>query len=71
MTLLEGGSLREKLENHENGLPEEEVRKYFNQLINAVHYCHEHANIAHRDIKPENLILDENNKLYLCDFGVS
>lgn len=71
MTLLEEGTLADKLIEFENGLPEEQVRKYFLSLILAVHYCHEKANIAHRDIKPENLMLDKNDNLYLCDFGVS
>jgi serine/threonine protein kinase len=40
-------------------------------MVSAIHYCHEVANIAHRDIKPENMMLDENDRLVLCDFGVS
>jgi len=43
----------------EGGLPEKDVHQYFRQLISAVHYCHEVANIAHRDIKPENMMLDK------------
>ena len=71
MTLLESGTLRDKIDESPDGLPEEEVKKYFLSLVSAVHYCHEKANIAHRDIKPENLMLDKNDNLYLCDFGVS
>ena len=39
--------------------------------MSSLYYCHEVQKIAHRDIKPENLMLDENGKLVLCDFGVS
>ena len=34
-------------------------------------YCHECAGVIHRDIKPENLLIDEQNRVKLADFGVS
>lgn len=71
MDYLPGGNLAEKLRNSESGLPEEEVRCYFRELISAIHYCHEVKRLAHRDIKPENIMFNENGKLVLCDFGVS
>lgn len=40
-------------------LTEDQIRKYFRQLISAIEYCHENAKIIHRDIKPENILLDE------------
>lgn len=52
-------------------LTEEECRLYFRDLISAVEYCHECAKIVHRDIKPENILIDDNNRIKLADFGVS
>ncbi|KAI3991854.1 hypothetical protein MKX01_012799 [Papaver californicum] len=45
-------------------------RRYFQQLISAVGYCHSHG-VFHRDLKPENLLLDEKGDLKVSDFGLS
>ncbi|KAL9259795.1 CBL-interacting protein kinase 32-like protein [Drosera capensis] len=47
-----------------------EARKYFQQLINAVDYCHSRG-VYHRDLKPENLLLDAAGNLKVSDFGLS
>ncbi|KAH9604587.1 hypothetical protein KSS87_003608 [Heliosperma pusillum] len=46
------------------------ARKYFQQLISAVDYCHSRG-VYHRDLKPENLLLDQNEDLKITDFGLS
>ncbi|CAK9142697.1 unnamed protein product [Ilex paraguariensis] len=51
-------------------LKEDVARKYFQQLINAVDFCHSRV-VYHRDLKPENLLLDENENLKVSDFGLS
>ncbi|KAK6144111.1 hypothetical protein DH2020_020931 [Rehmannia glutinosa] len=48
----------------------DEARKYFQQLINAVDYCHSRG-VFHRDLKPENLLLDVAGNLKVSDFGLS
>ncbi|XWS35398.1 hypothetical protein CRYUN_Cryun21dG0122900 [Craigia yunnanensis] len=45
-------------------------RRYFQQLISAVGFCHSRG-VFHRDLKPENLLLDENWNLKVSDFGLS
>lgn len=51
-------------------MPEFQARRFFQQIISAVEYCHKHK-IVHRDLKPENLLLDENMDVKIADFGLS
>lgn len=46
------------------------VKKVFLQICSALSYCHDHG-IYHCDIKPENLLLDADDNVFLCDFGLS
>lgn len=64
-----GQELFDHIVRHER-LEEDEARKYFQQIISAVQYCHKHK-IVHRDLKPENLLLDEKMEIKIADFGLS
>ncbi|KAI6685409.1 hypothetical protein NL676_031322 [Syzygium grande] len=64
-----GGELFDKIVNH-GRMSEDKARKYFQQLINAVDYCHSRG-VYHRDLKPENLLLDGYGNLKVSDFGLS
>lgn len=68
MEYVRGGELFNKVAK--GRLKEESARKYFQQLISAVGFCHARG-VFHRDLKPENLLLDENGDLKVSDFGLS
>ncbi|XP_011039070.1 PREDICTED: CBL-interacting serine/threonine-protein kinase 9-like isoform X2 [Populus euphratica] len=66
---VDGGELFDTIAKH-GRLREDEARRYFQQLINAVDYCHSRG-VFHRDLKPENLLLDSHGVLKVSDFGLS
>lgn len=68
MEYVKGGELFAKVAKGK--LKEDQARKYFQQLISAVDFCHSRG-VYHRDLKPENLLLDENENLKISDFGLS
>ena len=46
--------------------------QYMREVLEAVRYIHSFSpKIIHRDIKPENLLLDDNYRVLLSDFGWS
>ncbi|CAI0475925.1 unnamed protein product [Linum tenue] len=68
MEYVRGGELFNKVAK--GRLKEDAARRYFQQLISAVAFCHARG-VFHRDLKPENLLLDENGSLKVSDFGLS
>jgi 5'-AMP-activated protein kinase catalytic alpha subunit len=69
MEYVKGGELFDRVVD-KGRLKEEEARKYFQQLIGAVDFCHSRG-VYHRDLKPENVLLDENGDVKVSDFGLS
>jgi len=65
---VKGGELFIKIAKGK--LREDAARKYFQQLVSAVDFCHSRG-VYHRDLKPENLLVDENGNLKISDFGLS
>merc|ERR1711962_1470888 len=69
MEYVAGGELFDYIVKH-GKLKEEDARRFFQQIISGVDYCHRH-NVVHRDLKPENLLLDNNLNVKIADFGLS
>jgi len=69
MEYAKGGELFDKIV-HQGRLKEDQARECFQQLIDAVDYCHSRG-VYHRDLKPENLLLDSAGNMKISDFGLS
>ncbi|GCE28892.1 hypothetical protein KDA_43760 [Dictyobacter alpinus] len=63
------GSLRQR---HARGsrVPLAQVVEYVTQIADALQYAHDRR-LIHRDIKPENMLIGEQGKLLLGDFGIA
>jgi len=65
------GDMCSHLQKLGHGLPQEQARKYFRQLVEAVAFMHGKG-YCHLDISLENILIDEaNDCVKLCDFGLS
>ncbi|KAJ6794313.1 CBL-interacting protein kinase 1-like [Iris pallida] len=66
---VDGGELFDKIAL-KGRLSEREGRKLFQQIIDAISYCHDKG-VYHRDLKPENVLLDAKGNIKISDFGLS
>jgi len=72
MVLIRGVPLDEYMGgfNNPKSLEPTTAENYFRQLLNIVDKCHQ-AGVMHRDIKPNNIMVTQENKIVLIDFGLS
>jgi len=70
MGYVRGESLADRL-RREGKLPEEEARRVFAEIADALDHAHRQG-VIHRDVKPDNVLLDdESGRALLTDFGVA
>jgi len=67
MPIMEGRSLRERLDK-ERQLPLDEAVRITQEVASALDYAHRHG-VIHRDIKPANILLHEGAAM-VADFGI-
>jgi predicted Ser/Thr protein kinase len=71
MEYIEGGSLMDYVEQTETcTLLEEEALKIIREVASALSAMHSHR-MNHLDVKPENILMSEEGKAVLIDFGAA
>jgi len=68
MEYINGGNLFSFLKKRRK-VSEKTAKFLYKQIILGIKYIHSH-NIVHRDIKLENILIDLNNNIKICDFGI-
>ncbi|GAA0230408.1 hypothetical protein GCM10009527_028610 [Actinomadura nitritigenes] len=70
LPLLPGPDLATLMEQHPGGLPVQQALEYCAQAADGLAAAHA-AGVIHRDVKPANLILDQQGRVKVCDFGIA
>lgn len=73
LEMCDGGTLSERitdLKTRMSSMPWDMLRSFTRQIVDAMAYMHS-CRIAHRDLKPLNIVLQGQNTVKLCDFGMS
>lgn len=70
---IEGTDLESLLEEIDFALPQEKVVGWAIQICEVLSYVHNHKPnpIVFRDMKPSNIMLKENGRIMLVDFGIA
>jgi polar amino acid transport system substrate-binding protein len=70
MAYMRGGTLADRIEQSQGGLPDDESIRLFDLIAKGLDYAHAKG-IVHRDLKPNNILMDEDGNPYLADFGLA
>jgi eukaryotic-like serine/threonine-protein kinase len=70
MPFLGGGTFHDVLKQRHRPLEVEQVVSYLEQIGSVLDYAHQRG-VVHLDLKPQNLLVHEDGRLLLSDFGLA
>ena len=69
MAFVEGQDLQHII--HDNPkMPMDRILNFARQIAEALAAAHAEG-VVHRDLKPQNLLVDKNDQIFVCDFGLA
>ena len=69
MAYVEGSDLQHVIKDNPK-MPLERVLNFSKQIADALAAAHAEG-VVHRDLKPQNVLVDKNDQIYICDFGLA
>jgi len=69
MACVDGDTLAKRLVEH-GPLPVDDARRILREVADALAYAHARG-VIHRDIKPDNILLGEDGRAMVTDFGIA
>ena len=69
MAFVEGQDLQHIIRDNPK-MPLERILNFARQIAEALAAAHAEG-VVHRDLKPQNLLVDKNDQIYVCDFGLA
>lgn len=68
---LSASFLKNEISNRGDRIPEFVIGRIASSVVHALWFLKEKMNIIHRDIKPSNILIDNDGRVKICDFGIS
>jgi eukaryotic-like serine/threonine-protein kinase len=69
MAFVEGQDLQHIIRENPK-MPLERILNFARQIAEALAAAHAEG-VVHRDLKPQNLLVDKNDQIFVCDFGLA
>ncbi|MEL7645555.1 MAG: serine/threonine-protein kinase [Anaerolineaceae bacterium] len=70
MDFIQGVTLRKLLKEESKTFSLSKILSIMDPMCKALNYAHE-QDVIHCDVKPENIIIDQNENVFLTDFGIA
>jgi eukaryotic-like serine/threonine-protein kinase len=69
MAYVDGSDLQHVIRDNPK-MPLDRIMNFAKQIADALAAAHAEG-VVHRDLKPQNLLVDKNDQIYVCDFGLA